>query len=126
MSLDPHVTDEVHLSLVPGADSFAQARRFIGLYAQQSGMQEEGADDLVQAAAELLAAGGRVHRALTVAVREHPDQLTVLVDLAGPAVVDLADDGVVLLNGLSRQWGWRRLPGCTRVWCDVPKQRSTC
>ncbi|WP_432535314.1 ATP-binding protein [Kineococcus arenarius] len=126
MSLDPHLADEVHLTLAPGADAFAQARRFLSLYAQQSGVQEEVADDLVQAAAELMAVGGRVHRVLTVAVREHPDQLTVLVDLAGPVVVDVADDGVVLLNGLSRQWGWRRLPGCTRVWCDVPKQQSTC
>ncbi len=121
MSPDPDAADKVYLKLAPDADAFAQARRFLSLYAQQSGLDEERADDLVQAAAELMAVGGRVHRALALTVHEHPDRLPVLVELAGPVSVDVAAEAVVLLNELSRQWGWHQLPGCTQVWCEVPK-----
>jgi hypothetical protein len=121
MSLHPGAADEVHLALAPDADALARARRFLSLYAQQSGVREERADDVVQAAAELMGVGGGVHRVLSLAVRDEPDQFNVLVDLAGLTDVDVSDEAAVLLNGLSRQWGWRRLPGRTQVWCDVPK-----
>ncbi|WP_337062557.1 hypothetical protein [Kineococcus sp. G2] len=39
--------------------------------------------------------------------------------------VDVADEAVVLLNELSRQWGWHQLPGCTQVWCEVTKHAPT-
>ena len=125
MSRDPHAADEVRITLALDADALAQARRFLTLYAQQSGLGEERADDLVQAAAELMAVGGRVHQVLALAVREHPDQLTVLVDLAGPATVEVGDEAAGLLDGLSRRWGWRELPGCTQVWCEVPRHEPT-
>lgn len=123
MGGDPGSADEVHLALTPDAGALAQARRFLGLYAQQSGLPEERVDDVVQAAAELVVLGGRVHPALGLVVREHPDRLSVLVDLAGSTVVDDTTDAVALLSGLSSRWGWNRLPGCTQVWCEVPKQR---
>ncbi|WP_432564069.1 hypothetical protein [Kineococcus sp. SYSU DK003] len=122
MSLDPGTAGEVKFPLAPGARALAQARRFLGLYAQQSGVPGEHAEDVVQAAAELMAVGGRARQVLTLAVHEHPDQLSVLVDLAGSADVEVSDEGALLLNGLSSQWGWRQLPGYTQVWCDVPKQ----
>ena len=124
MSFDPGTSDEVYLTLAPNPDALAQARRFLDLYAQQSGMPEERADDVVQAAGELMAVGGRTHHVLGVAMRDEPDQLSVLVDLAGPVVVDVSDEAEGLLNGLSSQWGWRQLPGCTQVWCDVAKDPS--
>ncbi|PPK92867.1 hypothetical protein CLV92_11240 [Kineococcus xinjiangensis] len=115
-----HAGDRVRLDLAPDADALAQARRFLHVYAQQSGFDEDGADDLVQAAAELLAAGGTTHQPVAVAVQESRDALTVLVDLAGPATVDVADDAVLLLSGLSREWGWRRSSEAVQVWCEVP------
>ncbi|WP_432498893.1 ATP-binding protein [Kineococcus auxinigenes] len=125
MSLDPDAADEAHLKLAPDAGALAQARRFLSLYAQHSGLDAERADDLVQAAAELMAVGRRVHQVLTLAVHEHPDRLTVRVELAGPVNVDVTDEAVVLLNELSRQWGWHQLPGCTQVWCEVAKHAPT-
>ncbi|WP_432512730.1 hypothetical protein [Kineococcus sp. SYSU DK001] len=113
--------DEVHLALAPGAEALFQARRFLGLYAQQSGVPDDCAGDVVQVAGELMAVGGRARHVLTLAVRDHPGELSVLVDLAGSADVEVSAEAESLLNGLSRQWGWRQLPGCTRVWCDVPK-----
>ena len=79
----------------------------------------------MQVAAELVAAGGRRRPVLAVAVQEHHDRLTVLVDLAGPRTIDMTGEAVVLLNGLSGQWGWRQLPGCTQVWCDVTARQPT-
>ena len=112
------------MPLAPGADALAQARRLLRLYAEQAGFGEERADELVQAAAELMAVGGRVHQAIAVAVEERDDHLTVLVDLAGLEAVDVTDEAAGLLNGLSGEWGWRRLPGCTQVWCEVAAERA--
>ncbi|WP_432541559.1 hypothetical protein [Kineococcus sp. SYSU DK002] len=121
MTLTPHTPDEVHLVLAPDAEALSQARRFLGLYAQQSGVLDDCAGDVVQVAAELMAVGGRTRHVLALAVQDHPDQLSVLVDLAGSADVEVSAEAESLLNGLSAQWGWRQLPGVTQVWCDVPK-----
>ncbi|PPK95423.1 hypothetical protein CLV92_106246 [Kineococcus xinjiangensis] len=124
MSVDTRAADRVRIDPAPGAHGLAQARRFLGRYAQQSGFAQERADDLVQAAAELMAVGGGPHRVTAVAVRQHRGHLTVLVDLDGLDRVDVADEAAELLNGLSREWGWRRLPGRTQVWCDVSAQEA--
>lgn len=118
---DQRPADEVRLTLAPDAAALARARRFLNRYALQSGLPAERADDLVQAAAELMAVGGCTHRVTALAVRERSDLLSVRVDLAGPAVVDLAEEAAVLLDGLSSRWGWRHLPGSTQVWCEVGK-----
>ncbi|WP_337062567.1 ATP-binding protein [Kineococcus sp. G2] len=122
MSHDTGGADEVRITLAPDADALVRARRFVSSCARRSGLDDERADDVVQAAAELMAVGGRIRQVLALAVREEPDQLTVRVDLAGPASVEVGDEAAGLLNGLSRQWGWRQLPGCTQVWCEVAKR----
>ena len=120
MTPENHAGDRIRLDLAPGADALAQARRFLRVYAQQSGFDEDGADDLVQAAAELLAAGRDTHRPVAVAVQEGRDGLTVVVDLAGLESVEVPDDAAVLLSGLSRDWGSRRAADSVQVWCEVP------
>ena len=122
MSLDTHAGNRACLRLAPEADALVHARRFLHHYAGQAGFGAERADDLVQAAAELMAVGGRVHQALAVSAQEHEGRVTVSVDLAGLEDVDVADEAAVLLNGLSGEWGWQRLPGFTRVWCEVAAQ----
>ena len=122
MSLDTHTGDPARMVLAPDADALAQARRFLRGYARRSGFGEDRADDLVQAAAELMAVGGRVHQVLAVAVREHAGRLTVVVDLAGLEIVDVGDEAAVLLNDLSGEWGWRRLPGRVQVWGELAPQ----
>ena len=119
MSLDAQPGDIVRITLAPDADAMAQARRLVTRCAQQSGLDEERSEELVQAAAELMAVGGRLRRVLAVGVQEHHDRLTVLVDLTGSETIDLTDEAAALLNGLSREWGWRHLPGCTQAWCEV-------
>lgn len=119
MSLDTGSGYRFRMPLAPHSDALVQARRFLHHCAERSGFEEARADDLVQVAAELMALGGRVHQAIAVAVHEHEGRLTVLVDLAGLEHVDVRDEAAVLLNALSREWGWRRLPGSTQVWCEV-------
>ena len=113
--------DRVRLALTQDQDVPAQLRRFVRLFAQQSGIDGDRADDLVQATAELLTAGEDGQRATAVEVQEHPRGITVVVDLAGRdrdgwQVPPAAD---ALLSGLSRDWGWRRTPGALQVWCTV-------
>ena len=109
------------MTLAPDAGALVQARRLVGSCTRRSGLDQERADEVVQVAAELMAVGGRVRQVLALAVREETDRLTVCVDLAGPASIEVGDDAAGLLNELSRQWGWRQLPGCTQVWCEVAK-----
>ncbi|GAB7191551.1 hypothetical protein NUM3379_22590 [Kineococcus sp. NUM-3379] len=119
MSVTTRSGERFRMPLAPDADALVQARRFLHHCAERSGLGEDRADDLVQAAAELMALGGRVHQAIAVAVHEDGGRLTVLVDLAGLEQVDVRDDAAVLLNALSGEWGWRRLPGFTQVWCEI-------
>lgn len=118
MSSDTKVVDRVRITLAPDADALAEARRFLALYAQNSGLDEDRCDEVVQAAAELMTVGGHLRRVLALGVQEHHDRLTVLVDLTGPDSVDLADEAEALLDELSQEWGWRQLPGCTQAWCE--------
>ncbi|WP_337061091.1 ATP-binding protein [Kineococcus sp. G2] len=111
--------DRVRLALPAGAEALARARRFVRLYAQQSGVDEERADDLVQAAAELLGAEGAVDQLQAVEVRELPDGITVVLDLAGLEEVRVRDEAAALLSALTRDWGWYRTPGALQVWCEV-------
>ena len=124
MSLDTHSGYRFRMPLAPDSDALAQARRFLHHCAERSGFGADRADDLVQAAAELMALGGRVHQAIAVAVHEADGRLTVLVDLAGLQAVDVRDEAAVLLNALSGEWGWRRLPGFTQVWCEVAEEAA--
>ncbi|MCI2240330.1 hypothetical protein MO973_45710 [Paenibacillus sp. TRM 82003] len=111
--------DRVRLALPAGAEALGRARRFVRLYAQQCGVDEERADDLVQAAAELLGAEGAVEQLQAVEVRELPDGITVVLDLAGLEEVLVRDEAAALLSALTRDWGWYRVPGALQVWCEV-------
>ncbi|NAZ78417.1 hypothetical protein GTQ99_23850, partial [Kineococcus sp. T13] len=112
------------------AHEAAQLRRFVRLFAQQSGIDDERADDLVQATAELLSAGEDGRRATAVELREDRREVTVVVDLVD--LVDLADLERVrvppaadaLLSGLSRDWGWRRTDGALQLWCALDARGS--
>ena len=122
----PPSGDHVRLALADDQDASAQLRRFVRLFAQQSGIDGDRADDLVQATAELLSTGEQGQRATAVEVQEHPRGITVVVDLAGPdqeqlRVPPAAD---ALLSGLSRDWGWRRTPDALQVWCAVDARES--
>lgn len=118
MSTGTQVVDRVRLRLAPGAGALAGARRFLALCARDVGLDEEHCDEVVQAAAELMAVGGRLRRVLALGVQEHQDRLTVLVDLTGSGAVGMGDAAVALLDELSQDWGWRQLPGCTQAWCE--------
>ncbi|WP_432546375.1 hypothetical protein [Kineococcus sp. SYSU DK004] len=115
----PAAPDHVRLAVTAGEDATAQVRRFVRLFAQQSGVDGEVADDLVQAAAELLAVGDTVEQVRAVEVRETGAGIVVVVDLAGRDTPHLAAEADALLSGLTREWGWRRTPDALRVWCEV-------
>ncbi|WP_432483614.1 ATP-binding protein [Kineococcus esterisolvens] len=111
--------DRVRLAVPAEGDAFAQVRRFVHLFAQQSGVDDDRADDLVQAAAELLATDDAARRPTAVEVQEAGDGITVVVDLAGPEDVQVRAESAALLSSLSRDWGWRRTPDALQVWCEV-------
>ncbi|GAA4979315.1 hypothetical protein [Kineococcus glutinatus] len=121
MTLDTRGADTTRLRLTPDADALAEARRFVRLCAERCGIDGDRADDVVQAAAELLAAGGRAHRPAAVEVREGADGIGIVVDLEVPGVLDVREGTAALLSELSLEWGWRRQPDHIQVWCEVAR-----
>ncbi|WP_432561667.1 hypothetical protein [Kineococcus sp. SYSU DK003] len=113
-------TDGLRIDLLGDAEPLRQARRFVRLQAERSGLEEQG-DDAVQVTAELLGGLGERLRPTALHVTDAGGTLVLGVDLQLPdsSPPPLPPETQALLSNLSADWGWRSAPDGAHLWCRL-------